>query len=203
MTLGKLPWVREMDVWRGLPKTARIPTGGWRGIGSVPSHSYPYESTLPGGYWQGMGLVASVASPAAQRVKTFSGFGVTTTATATTAADYRLLAAKARDAGKLTEAAYYESKAKELEAAASSGAWSDALKAIMTAGATAYSASQQFSIQRDLIKAGVQTAPMQLAPTAAAPAGGAPPVGGGAGGMPTGLLLAAAAGIGLLMFLRR
>ncbi|MDP3911655.1 MAG: hypothetical protein Q8Q14_14815, partial [Gemmatimonadales bacterium] len=174
MTLGygKLPWVTEADIWTGLPKTARIPTGGWRGIGAVPSHSYPAPSTLPDGYWAGLGMVASVADPMAQGVKTWAGGGFGGFGAEPTAADYLLLAAKARDAGKLAEAAIYEQKAKEAEAAAKSAAststWTSALQAIVQAGAQAYSASTQYNIQRDLIKAGVS--PTAFLPGAPAPA---------------------------------
>lgn len=195
-SFGKLPWVEERDIWRGLPKTARIPTGGWRGWGAVPSHSYPYESTLPNGYWQGLGMCASVALPAAQRAKTFTGFGVTTAPTApTTAADYRLLAARARDAvpPRLTEAALYEAKAAELEKAASP--WTTAFTAIMQTGAQAYTAQQTYNIQRELIRAGVplqQQTPQQTPP----PANGAP------GGISPLVWLALIGGVGLVLAMR-
>lgn len=66
-----VPWALEVnDIMQGAPKTSRIPTGGWRTLGAVPSHSYPYESNIPG-YWQGagMGMVASTVD--AQSAKTF------------------------------------------------------------------------------------------------------------------------------------
>jgi len=75
-----VPWALEVaSITQGAPKTSRIPTGGWRGMGAVPSHSYPYESDVPG-YWQGggMGMVASTVD--AQSAKTF---GTVTTPTPT------------------------------------------------------------------------------------------------------------------------
>ena len=63
-----VPWALEVaNISQGQPKVSRIPTGGWRGIGAVPSHSYPYETDVPG-YWSGLGQVASTVD--AQATKT-------------------------------------------------------------------------------------------------------------------------------------
>ena len=63
-----VPWALEVaNISQGQPKVSRIPTGGWRGIGAVPSHSYPYETDVPG-YWSGLGAVASTTD--AQATKT-------------------------------------------------------------------------------------------------------------------------------------
>jgi hypothetical protein len=62
-----VPWAREVaSITHGVPKTSRIPTGGWRSFGAVPSQGP--VSPIPGTpYWSGLGQQ-----------------GGTTTATATT-----------------------------------------------------------------------------------------------------------------------
>lgn len=173
MTLGKLPWITEADIWKTLPKTSRIPTGGWRGWGAVPSHSYPAPTTLPNGYWQGMGMVPSVYDPECQRAKTFGGFGqVAAAATAPTPFQLRLQAAAARDAGNLSLATLLEAEAKSLEAkqasAASTAAWTGALTAIATAGSTAYQAYATGQAQEAAIRAGIPISMFQPTPAGVA-----------------------------------
>jgi hypothetical protein len=166
--LGKIPWITEADIWKTLPKTSRIPTGGWRGWGAVPSHSYPAPSTLPNGYWQGMGMVPSVYDLGCQEAKTFSGFGQTA-APALTPMQLRLQAAAARDAGNLNLANMLEAQAKKTEeqqaSAATTAAWTGAIQAIAQAGTSAYTAHQTAQIQEAAIRAGIPISTFQ--PTAA------------------------------------
>jgi len=75
-----LPWAAEVaSITRGAPKVDRVPTGGWRSYGAVPSHGYPYPTSVPGittplgaggDYWQGIGQTASTDSSDAQSAKT-------------------------------------------------------------------------------------------------------------------------------------
>lgn len=157
---GKLPWITEENIWRGLPKTSRIPTGGWRGLGAVPSHSYPAPATLPDGYWQGLGACASTYHAASQGAKaTYSGFGAAAAGEPSVAA-LRLQASQLRTAGQPAQAAALEAQANELEkkqqASATAEAWGGALTAIINAGAQSYSAQQVYNINRDIIRAGGQ-----------------------------------------------
>jgi len=149
---GKIPWLAEAEIWKTLPKTSRIPTGGWRGYGAVPSHSYPQPSVLPGGYWRGMGLVPSVYDSECQAAKTLRGFGATTaTATATPAT--------ATPTPKVEP-----------------NPWVTALESIVKAGTQAYTIYETTQAQEAAIKAGVPIASVfpgaQVAPppTAEVPA---------------------------------
>lgn len=73
-----LPWAAEVaNITQGAPKVSRVPTGGWRSYGAVPSHGYPYSTSVPGvttpldgDYWQGMGQTGSTDSTASQEAKT-------------------------------------------------------------------------------------------------------------------------------------
>jgi hypothetical protein len=77
-----LPWAAEVaNITAGAPKVNRVPTGGWRSYGAVPSHGYPYPTSVPGittplgagidgDYWQGIGQIGSTDSPDAQAAKT-------------------------------------------------------------------------------------------------------------------------------------
>lgn len=160
-TATKIPWITEENIWRGLPKTSRIPTGGWRGYGAVPSHSYPQPSVLPDGYWSGLGMVASTHHAAAQNAKAYCGFGQTEP----TPESLRLQAARLKDAGKTAEAAALEAQAAQIEAQSKSttAAWTGALAAIAQAGVTAYTAHQAY-------KAGVPVVPVALPSAGAAAA---------------------------------
>lgn len=204
---GKIPWITEAEIWKTLPKTSRVPTGGWRGYSAVPSHSYPYPAVLPNGYWQGYGLVPSVYDPQCQAAKTMQGFGATTatpTPTTKTPLELRLEAARARDAGNLNLATMLEAEAKRIEdaqkSATSTAAWTGALQAIVQAGTNAYTAYQTSQAQEAAIKAGV---PLQAFQTT--PANVAVPPAPAAGGSKTLLYVGAAVGLGLIavMALRR
>lgn len=71
-----VPWAAEVtSIMQGMPKVSRMPTGGWRGIGAVPSHSYAYPGDVPG-YWSGLGQVASTTG--AQAAKTTAPTSTTT-----------------------------------------------------------------------------------------------------------------------------
>lgn len=187
--LGKIPWITEGNPWQGLPNTARIPTGGWRGMGAVPSHSYPEPTTLPGGYWRGIGHIASTDCASAQRAKTHFGFGATTGVTPTS---LRMQAAQARDAGKLNEAAILEAQAKSLEDS-QKGTWTKLMETLTGAGTQAYTAQQTASAQTVALRSG-QPLPGGQVPavpyTPSAPAAG--------GGNNTLLYVGAAVGIGLI-----
>lgn len=75
-----LPWAAEVaNITQGAPKVSRVPTGGWRSYGAVPSHGYPYPTSVPGvttplgadgDYWQGIGQTGSTDTAAAQEAKT-------------------------------------------------------------------------------------------------------------------------------------
>ncbi len=73
-----LPWAAEVaNVMQGAPKVSRVPTGGWRSYGAIPSHGYPYSTQVPGvtapmggDYWQGIGQTASTDTSSAQASKT-------------------------------------------------------------------------------------------------------------------------------------
>ena len=205
MTPTKIPWITEEDIWRGLPKTDRIPTGGWRGYGAVPSHSYPAPSVLPDGYWQGLGACASTHHPDSQAAKTtmptsatsMSGFGAVSATQ--TAATLRLQAAAARDAGNINLANALDAQAKEAEATAASNeseqAFANMLTAITQAGAGAYVATIQADVTRDIIKSGGV-----LPGTATRATYVPPPTGGAMKLMP--LLLLGAVGVGVFVLWR-
>ncbi len=75
-----LPWAAEVaNVMQGAPKVSKVPTGGWRSYGAIPSHGYPYSTQVPGvtspmgpagDYWQGIGQTASTDTASAQTAKT-------------------------------------------------------------------------------------------------------------------------------------
>jgi hypothetical protein len=61
-----VPWAREVaSVTRGLPKTSRIPTGGWRSFGAVPSNTYAASPIGDTGYWSGLGQQGGTTTPTA------------------------------------------------------------------------------------------------------------------------------------------
>lgn len=167
MTLGKIPWITEGNPWRGLPKTARIPTGGWRGLGAVPSHSYPQPSVLPDGYWQGMGMIASTCHPDAQRAKTTLGFG------ATTAEEQRLASLKqqllhANATGNTAGAAHLQAQITSLEPGFD---WAKLAEQVLTTGTTAYTAKLTADAQRKALQAGLPLPGIPTAPVGPVPAG--------------------------------
>lgn len=67
-----VPWAREVsDIMAGQPKTGRVPTGGWRSYGAVPSNTYASGGPILGTpYWSGMGAVGSTMD--AQHEKSFA-----------------------------------------------------------------------------------------------------------------------------------
>jgi hypothetical protein len=137
-----VPWALEVnDIMQGVPKTSRIPTGGWRTYGAVPSHSYPYESSVPG-YWQGAGNGMVASTVEAQSAKTFG-----------TVPD-----PSACPAGYAMNA---EGKCVAVAGASSGGpAW---LTDIAKAMASVYTTYTMADIQRDLIKKGVSPAQAPVA----------------------------------------
>jgi hypothetical protein len=58
-----VPWAREVaSITHGVPKTSRIPTGGWRSFGAVPSQGP--TSPIPGTpYWSGLGQTGGTTTP--------------------------------------------------------------------------------------------------------------------------------------------
>lgn len=172
---GKIPWVSEAEIWKTLPKTSRVPTGGWRGyygLGAVPSHSYPQPATLPGGYWRGMGMVPSVYDPACQAAKTMSGFGVTATPATPTPAATPAPATTSTD-------------------------WSKTLETILKAGTQAYTTYATTKAQEEAVKAGVPITAF-YPPAQAAPGATPTPT---PGSNKTLLYVGVAAGLGLLAFM--
>lgn len=133
-----VPWALEVaDVMAGVPKTTRIPTGGWRSYGAVPSNSYASGGPIDGTpYWSGMGMVGSV----------FGNFGQETK-TNPCPTGYVLDAVT----GKCVQTA--------TAGGDSTKSWLDMVAALGTAASTAYQSKLSYDATRAAIKAGVPIAP--------------------------------------------